>query len=89
MVFKVFFRNIMGDKLLLNFGAKFQRQFCNYLPYVLVPRWRQSLVKYREWRYKVIKRHFRRPKHTKEHIKKDSIRRYFVEKFWKFNMNLS
>ena len=27
MVFKVFFRNIMGDKLLLNFGAKFQRQF--------------------------------------------------------------
>ena len=83
----------MGDELLLNFGAKFQRSFTishvrlQYYPgnllYVSMPRWQQSFFKkYYEWRCQGIKRRFRKLKFTNEHIKKDSIR-YYVEKFWK------
>ena len=46
-------RNIMGDEILLNFGAKFQHWFEIFhvklqncrgnLPYITVPRWRRSL----------------------------------------------
>ena len=54
MIFKCvsFQCNIIGDELVLNFGAKFQRLFvisyvkllnCHgNLPYVLVSRWRRS-----------------------------------------------
>ena len=80
--------NIMGDKLLLNFDAKFQRKliiytckrtklqtFCTFQCQDGV-----KVSKCYEKRYQGVKRRFRKPKHTKKNIKKDSIR-YFVEKF--------
>ena len=34
--------NIIGDKLLLNFSAKFPLEFIMNVPFVSVPRWRQG-----------------------------------------------
>ena len=83
--------NIIGDELLLNFGAKFQRYFvisrvklqnCHGNPSVQLSVKMATKLKCREWRCQGTKRRFRKPEHGKEHIKKDS-NRYFAEKFWK------
>ena len=62
----------MGDKILLNFGAKFQRWFEIFTCDITKLPWQPSVTG--------IKRRFKKPKHTKEHTKKD-LNRYFVEKF--------
>ena len=75
-------RNIMGDEILLIFGATFQHwfeilhvKFQSYhgnLPYVSVPRWWRSFKMLWIKMITGIKRRFRKPKRTKQHTKKDS-----------------
>ena len=64
--------NIVGDKLLLNFGVK--SQICHgNAPYVPEPNW-FKVAKCYAWWCQGIKRLFRKPKHTKERTKLDSNR---------------
>ena len=84
--------NILGDRLLLNFCAKFQRtklkfHLWNYIicdgnvPYLsVVPKWsRKFKMLWMKMSGRGIQRRFRKPQRTKEHIK-NSSNRYFVEK---------
>ena len=79
----------MVDKLLLDFGAKFQQLFIisrvklqnchDNLPYVSVPRWWQSFKNVRNEDVRALKDALEKPEHTKEHIKSDSIRNFVAK----------
>ena len=61
--------NNMVDKFLLNFGAKFQRQFKTSTSKFCMCRCQDcAKLKCYELRFQSIKRGFRKPEHTKGHI---------------------